>query len=1147
LTITNKRVFGVLSGSLTIEDGEIAYVASGDTTLAITRAGASFSAKDVTFTAASVDEGTTTTSQYLVYAAAGGSVTLTDCAIDNVSNAVVKDNANTATVVLNCCTHDVTAVSGSNAEDDAYTIYFNTGSVLAQDSNGLVKVEDGYTYVVLTGGSVTADSTIYVKDGGKLVLDGGTLTGKVIVRSGGTLEVQSGSVSNDITVESGGILSVSGGTVSGAITNSGTTSISDGTVSGAVTNASGASLTLSDSGTIANTIKTAGTFNMTGGTVSATGLNSDNGAIHVTAGTINISGGAVTAEGDKARAISTANGASIADSNISGGTFMGSNLALLVQTGTTGLSVTGGTFITSESGMASVIDRADAIAVDVYDMSGEVITKDNSNYYSSTVGDYTVFVGSFPYKMTVTTTDGTITGYSSLANAIKAANSLSGSTVKMFANAGYSTSYWTVSGTVTIDLNGHTISSSPTSSSYGTLYVTGSLTLTDSAGGGYVKNNSSSTYGNAVRVYTSASFTMEGGTLTGKYGIYGSQYSTITITGGTVNATGTYAVQTLGGTITITGDDEVTITNTSTSSSARGIYMQTNNGSVLTIDNPYTYISAKTAIGNSSTKTYTASVKAGYYSTDVTNYVADGYACVENDDEETSSTYPYVVTSELTADTAYASVTSTSGTKYYVTLEKAVAAATDGDSVKLLKSMSGNGINLDTADKSITIDLGGNTYTVTSAVGSTGTVSNGLRFLEGGSVTITNGTIVAGVSAIQILIQNYCDLTLDNVTLSSSTASTFYTYGVSCIGGSVTLQNGTIINKPYTSNGYSLRVYYWDSSYPDGVTVTVEDSCVINGDILYTNNGTDADAENVAEKAKLIIRGGEFYGSIITENLNENGDTGIEISGGHFADEVLIDYCADGYVPYTETDGKYPEQGIPYTVAAFTLGISTDSTTTVSATIADGYGTSTLYVKVSGDYIGTDGYYSTSDYPTTDLTFTETDDDGSETTHTYIFAGWYSATDGTSSYYSAMWDSVSSDNDYYAKFVDADMLDVKCVVSTVNSASRWRFVTSIDSLKYDSIGFDLSQDSTTLSTSKVSIYGNSVKVTSLDDPVTILAADICSASKYVATAYYDDSDTESETSFTVNAYIVTNDGTTVKGDTVIFSYSGSVGLQSGGE
>lgn len=86
------------------------------------------------------------------------------------------------------------------------------------------------------------------------------------------------------------------------------------------------------------------------------------------------------------------------------------------------------------------------------------------------------------------------------------------------------------------------------------------------------------------------------------------------------------------------------------------------------------------------------------------------------------------------------------GNTGYKTLPEAVAAAKDGDTVKLLKSCNGNGIKIETQafnDKGLTVDFGGNTYTVGGVlVGSTGTGTNAFQLLKDNKVTFQNGEIV---------------------------------------------------------------------------------------------------------------------------------------------------------------------------------------------------------------------------------------------------------------------------------------------------------------------------------------------------------------------------------------------------------------------
>ena len=75
----------------------------------------------------------------------------------------------------------------------------------------------------------------------------------------------------------------------------------------------------------------------------------------------------------------------------------------------------------------------------------------------------------------------------------------------------------------------------------------------------------------------------------------------------------------------------------------------------------------------------------------------------------------------------------------------------------------------------IVIDLKGYTYTVTTpTVGSAGTETNGFQMLKGSNVTLKDGTISTKLSG-GILLQNYCNLTLDNVSVEAP--NRYYTSG----------------------------------------------------------------------------------------------------------------------------------------------------------------------------------------------------------------------------------------------------------------------------------------------------------------------------------------------------------------------------------
>jgi len=231
------------------------------------------------------------------------------------------------------------------------------------------------------------------------------------------------------------------------------------------------------------------------------------------------------------------------------------------------------------------------------------------------------------------------------------------------------------------------------------------------------------------------------------------------------------------------------------------------------------------------------------------------------------------------------------GEKEYASLAEAVAAVpTNGTqtTITLLKDTTGNGVVVEKG-KNIIFDLGGNAYTVDGTVGSSGTETNGFQLLKGSTVTFKNGTINAGKA--KILIQNYADLTLKDVTLDAQGTGCQYVCSNNC--GTVNIIGDTNINA--AEGEAAFDVYYWPSNgYTEGVTVTVNTTGTINGRIEYTNDGSDQ--ENVAKKAKLIIKSGKFTGTF-SISKGSDGKTGVTISGGTFTNpdtSTITPYLAPG-------------------------------------------------------------------------------------------------------------------------------------------------------------------------------------------------------------------------------------------------------------
>ncbi len=197
----------------------------------------------------------------------------------------------------------------------------------------------------------------------------------------------------------------------------------------------------------------------------------------------------------------------------------------------------------------------------------------------------------------------------------------------------------------------------------------------------------------------------------------------------------------------------------------------------------------------------------------------------------------------------------------YSTLAEAIAAAKDGETVKLLADITENGMDI---AKSITIDFDGHTLTVEGKmVGSSGTVTNALRFLKNGDTTNTvvlkNGKIVS--TTARILIQNYSSLTVDGMVLDLS-GQQLYGYVLSNNNGNTVIKD-TTISAPAAERSLAFDVCGL-STYGD-VSVTMEGNCVINGNVMFSTDNPE-NKQNV----ELILNGGIINGSLVDGGGSED-------------------------------------------------------------------------------------------------------------------------------------------------------------------------------------------------------------------------------------------------------------------------------------
>lgn len=261
------------------------------------------------------------------------------------------------------------------------------------------------------------------------------------------------------------------------------------------------------------------------------------------------------------------------------------------------------------------------------------------------------------------------------------------------------------------------------------------------------------------------------------------------------------------------------------------------------------------------------------------------------------------------------------GNVLYDSLAKAVDAVEPGQAQPTVITIVGegdiiSGPGVKVNGQNIIIDLNGKTYNVINpTVGSQGTETNAFQMLAGSTVVFRNGALTSDVAII--LLQNYCDLTLEDVIIDATDSASIW-YLASNNNGSFTAKGNTQL---IAGEGQvAFDVYYnLGGGYPDGVTVNFGEDFAgkVVGKVEY---GVAVATENWQSKTQLNIQNGEFDISIAPSGTSA-ADANINISGGTFSQIADYNYYADGYVWSDNGDGTYGvQQGGPYLAAIGTVG-----------------------------------------------------------------------------------------------------------------------------------------------------------------------------------------------------------------------------------
>ena len=250
---------------------------------------------------------------------------------------------------------------------------------------------------------------------------------------------------------------------------------------------------------------------------------------------------------------------------------------------------------------------------------------------------------------------------------------------------------------------------------------------------------------------------------------------------------------------------------------------------------------------------------------------------------------------------------------YFATLPEAVAAAQSGATITMTENANGDGVIVPSG-KDLTFDFDGHSYTFDGIlVGSRKTETNGFQLLKDSTIVMKNGTIISspdatwgpttnvpevnvnGNTGVCILIQNYANLTLENMNLKGNSAISGKqvnpSYVLSCNNDNTVLTGNTNI---YAAPGkVAFDVSHWSpSSYPS-VTVTLDENMTgtINGTVEISNYVSGTVTEN---EHNLIIKNGVINGKILKVGAGYQGSTAIRdnfgvITGGMFTDGEVDD------------------------------------------------------------------------------------------------------------------------------------------------------------------------------------------------------------------------------------------------------------------
>ena len=272
------------------------------------------------------------------------------------------------------------------------------------------------------------------------------------------------------------------------------------------------------------------------------------------------------------------------------------------------------------------------------------------------------------------------------------------------------------------------------------------------------------------------------------------------------------------------------------------------------------------------------------------------------------------------ADETTTEVAEVNGVKF-ATLAEAIAAAKDGETVKLLADATEDVV----VNKNITLDLGKWTITGTNksnAYSHNGETIVSLIVAKGANATVKNGNIKG--TAAGYTIQNNGTATFEDITATAGNngSSMIDNWGTLTINSGVYFGGLNVVkseeDSKLTINGGKFTLAHSEDGYT-GVIFAYGDTTITGGEFIQslTTCGRwdhpQVVATGVVEGHAAItkVTGGTFTNnykdtsSNIFRGVGKGTSDNFAVSGGTFNKSVPDSYFADGFIPTRNADGTY--------------------------------------------------------------------------------------------------------------------------------------------------------------------------------------------------------------------------------------------------